>query len=59
VLFLLPILGIPEFLQSIPGSPGKWFKKLSVSHPVNNLHAGAFFFGVTLTNFFDSLRVFS
>jgi hypothetical protein len=42
-----------------PGSPGKWFKKTSVSHPVNNLRAGAFFFGVTLRNFFDSLRVFS
>jgi hypothetical protein len=41
------------------GSPGKWFKMTSVSHPVNNLCAGAFFFGVTLRNFFDSLRVFS
>jgi hypothetical protein len=41
------------------GSPGKWFKKTSVSHPVNNLRAGAIFFGVTLRIFFDSLRVFS
>jgi hypothetical protein len=43
----------------IPGSPGKWLKKKSVSHPVQILRAGAFFVGVTLRNFFDSLRVFS
>jgi hypothetical protein len=46
-------------MTCLSGSPGKWFKKTSVSHPVNNLRAGAFFFGVTLRNFFDSLRVFS
>jgi hypothetical protein len=46
-------------LRETSGSPGKWFKKTSVSHPVNNLRAGAFFFGVTLRNFFDSLRNFS
>ena len=33
--------------------------KTSVSHPVQILRAGAFFIGVTLRNFFDSLRVFS
>jgi hypothetical protein len=47
------------FIALIPWSPGKWFKKTSVSHPVNNLRAGAFSFGVTLRSFFDSLRVFS
>jgi hypothetical protein len=50
---------IPAVLIPRPGSPGKWFKKMSVSHPVNNWHAGAIFFGVTLGNIFDSLRVFS
>jgi hypothetical protein len=34
-------------------------QKTSVSHPVNNLRAGAILFGVTLRNFFDSLRVFN
>jgi hypothetical protein len=49
---------VAEFAIS-PGSPGKWFKKMSVNHLVNNLCAGAIFFGVTLRNFFNSLRVFS
>jgi hypothetical protein len=34
-------------------------KMMSVHHPVQILHAGVFFFGVTLLrNFFDSVVVF-